>query len=160
MSNKKPNTPRRKRLNRPGRLLAAKAWLSIYKGKNLVRGYAKNFGTDLLCAISELRTLGFEASAEYEQGIKRSMADRAKLKQQKKEAAEREEALADDWQDENFSFIAGYTGGGAPYCISRDSESFFDEQENEIDNSFLPLTDEEFFDLLFFECSEREPAGI
>jgi hypothetical protein len=42
--------PRRKRMRRPARLMAAVTWLAGYGG-NAVRGYARWFGVDLICAI-------------------------------------------------------------------------------------------------------------
>ena len=38
-----------------------------------MRGYARWFGVDLLCAIVELRMLGVAVEAEYEQQIRRTM---------------------------------------------------------------------------------------
>jgi hypothetical protein len=66
--------PRRKRMRRPARLQAAAKWRSSYGGKNIVRGYARWFGVDLLCAMTELRILGVAIDAEYEQQIRRTVA--------------------------------------------------------------------------------------
>ena len=46
---KKTSIPKRKRLKRKSRLLSAKSWIPRYTGKNIVKGYAKRFGADLLC---------------------------------------------------------------------------------------------------------------
>ena len=54
--------PRRKRMKCEKRLKAAKAWIPQYEGKNLVKGYRKHFGVDILCAIKELQMLGIEFS--------------------------------------------------------------------------------------------------
>ncbi len=72
--------PRRKRLQRPARLQAAVKWRSGYGGKNIVRGYARWFGVDLLCAIVELRMLGIAVAAEYEQQIRHTIAARAEAR--------------------------------------------------------------------------------
>lgn len=40
--------PRRKRMRRPARLMAAVKWRAGYGGKNIVRGYARWFGVDLI----------------------------------------------------------------------------------------------------------------
>lgn len=69
--------PRRKRMRRPARLEAAVKWRSGYGGKNIVRGYARWFGVDLLCAMVELRVLGVAIDAEYEQQVRRTIAARA-----------------------------------------------------------------------------------
>jgi hypothetical protein len=126
MPNKKSDTPKRKRMNRSGRLQSAKGWICVYRGKNLVQGYAKHFGTNLLLAIFELRILGITVSTEYEEAIKRSMADRAKQKQSISKLAKEHEA-PNNWEDENFSFIAGYTSGGAPYGISKIEDAVSEE---------------------------------
>jgi hypothetical protein len=49
--------PRCKRMRRPARLQVAVKWRSGYGGKDIVRGYARWFGVDLVCAIVELRML-------------------------------------------------------------------------------------------------------
>jgi hypothetical protein len=70
--------PRRKRMRRPARLLAAMKWRAGYGGKNLVRGYARWFGVDLICAIAELRMLGMAVDPEYEAQLRLTIAARAK----------------------------------------------------------------------------------
>lgn len=69
--------PRRKRMRRPARLIAAVKWRSGYGGKNLVRGYARWFGVDPICAITELRMLGVAVDPEYEAQLRRTIAPRA-----------------------------------------------------------------------------------
>ena len=56
-------------MTRRSRLQAARHWIPIYKGKNLVRGYAKWFGVDLWCAVLELRMLGVEVDPAYSDEI-------------------------------------------------------------------------------------------
>lgn len=72
--------PRRKRMRRPARLEAAVKWRAGYGGKNIVRGYARWFGVDLLCAMTELRILGVAVEAEYEQQIRRTVTARAEAR--------------------------------------------------------------------------------
>ena len=69
--------PRRKRMRRPARLEAGLQWKTEYDGKNLVRGYVRWFGVDLLCAVFELRMLGVEVDAAYEQQLRRTIMARA-----------------------------------------------------------------------------------
>ncbi len=114
---KKSNTPKWKALKQPQRLLTAKDWIGKYQGKNLVRGYAKHFATDLLCAVKELRMLGVTVAPGYEEAVKRAISDRAEQKRKKKEARKISDDN-DDLQDETFAFIAGYTEGGAPYGVT------------------------------------------
>ncbi len=87
---KRPNLgPRRKRMRRPARLQAAAKWRSGYGGKNIVRGYARWFGVDLVCAIAELRMLGVTIEPEYEQQVRRAVAacaeERATKRAEKRE---------------------------------------------------------------------------
>jgi hypothetical protein len=65
MSKKKPLPPRFKRMNKQGRLDSARAWLTKYGGKNVLRGYCKHFAVDWLCAASELQMLGFQIDPNY-----------------------------------------------------------------------------------------------
>ncbi len=69
--------PRRKRMRRPARLEAGLKWKTGYDGKNLVRAYARWFGVDLLCAVFELRMLGVDVDAAYEQQLRRTITARA-----------------------------------------------------------------------------------
>jgi hypothetical protein len=101
------------------RLRRGKVWLATYEGKNLIRGYAGKYRVDLLTAISELRMLGVEIKAEYEQAVRQSIAQQIEQKRKKKEqefAVDEFDSIS-EYQDWDFAFIAGYTSGGAPYGI-------------------------------------------
>ncbi len=67
-------------MQRPARLQAAAAWRAGYDGKNIVRGYARWFGVDLLCAIIELRLLGVAVDESYEQEVRGTIAAWAALR--------------------------------------------------------------------------------
>lgn len=62
-------------MTRNARIASAKTsnWVQRYPGKNLVRGYCKTFGVDLLCAIRELRILKVPISLEYEIQVRRTI---------------------------------------------------------------------------------------
>jgi len=109
-----------KTLNRTKRLKLAPQWFSAYIGRNPVRGYARHFSVDLICAITEMRMLGYPVTEEYELTIKRSIADRSLQQKKKREAKFAAANPPDDFSDGEFSFIAGYTSGGAPYGIRRE----------------------------------------
>src|SRR5882672_1090742 len=81
--------PRRKRMRRPVRLMAAVKWRAGYGGKNIVRGYARWFGIDLVCAITELRMLGVAVDPEYEAQLRLMIVARTKWR-----ARQRAEELA------------------------------------------------------------------
>ncbi len=112
-------SPKRKRLKREARIQSAKNWISSYEGKNIVRGYAKWYGVDLLCAIIELRMLGAHVDENYEANVRRSIKNRAKQRKQRRLA--RKEVESDDPHpdsDETFAYIAGYTSWGFPYGVT------------------------------------------
>ena len=52
-------------MQRPSRLQAAKHWIPTYVGENIIKGYKKWFGVDLVCAINELRLLGVKLDEQY-----------------------------------------------------------------------------------------------
>lgn len=94
--------PRRKRMRRPARLQVAVKWRSGYGGKNIVRGYARWFGVDLLCAMVELRMLGVAIDGEYEQQIRRTIAARAEARARWRAAklAAKTNPPAIEWSDD------------------------------------------------------------
>lgn len=110
---RRPRGPRRKRLSRPARLAAARAWLPTYGGRRIARGYARWFGVDLLCAVQELRLLGVSVSAAYEAELRRSLEER-RLARQRRTVA-RTDGLArqaDDWLVDEW--LVDERGPGAP----------------------------------------------
>ncbi|MEW9674259.1 hypothetical protein [Ammoniphilus sp. 3BR4] len=115
---KKPNTPRRKRYNQQARLQNAKNWISKYGGKNIVRGYSKWFGVDLLCAIKELELLGHHIDEHYKQQVKLSLEARQEHRRRQKEKKGNERDMEWLCGDETFYFIAGYTSNGVPFGIT------------------------------------------
>ena len=114
---KKALPPRTKRMKRPARLQSAPHWIPKYPGKNLVRGYARRYGVDLLCAAGELRMLGVEVDPAYVARLEATVAAKAKATPKRKEearAADELESWGEDC-DDTFAYIAGYTSGGVPY---------------------------------------------
>lgn len=104
-------------MKREGRLQSAKAWIPTFTGKNIMRGYRTRYGVDCLCAIRELELLGIKFDADYVATIKQSVEGASRAKARKKaEAEENFKASLFEW-DDNFSFIAGHTEGGAPYGV-------------------------------------------
>lgn len=119
---RKSSCPRRKKMTQKQRLDFARAtfWLEKYSGKSPVQDYRKWFGVDMLCAISELKLLGFKVDPDYEAQIRKSVTQVALLRKAKKlaKSAAEEECFLSEWESE-FTFIAGYTSGGAPYGLLR-----------------------------------------
>lgn len=119
---KRPSGSRFKRMKQSGRLQSAKSWLPTYEGKNIVQGYRKKYGVDSLCAIRELEMLGIVHNSEYIKAVKQSVEGALLARKRKKLERQRaQENLIYGDSDENFSFIVGYTEGGAPYGVPWDS---------------------------------------
>jgi len=113
--------PRRLRMTRAGRLQSARAtnWVANYQGKQIVRGYRRWFGVDLLCAIDELWLLGVKVDREYESQVRRTLDCRAASRRQKKLSRAAVEPLESTREcDGTFAYIAGYTSGGMPFGIT------------------------------------------
>jgi hypothetical protein len=105
----------KKEKNRVQRLQSAKQWLLKYEGKNIVKGYRKHFGVDIMCAIAEIQMLDYEITPEYSESVKRNI-EAEQIKQKLKKAAQKEDDVL--CCDSTFYYIAGYTSGGAPYGIT------------------------------------------
>ena len=137
----KSKCPRHKRMNRIGRLQAAKHWLPKYEGKNILRGYSKHFGVTKICAVIELRMLGYEISEEYLEKLKADELQKQRLAEKRKQ--EKEYNLYDSIQqysDDRFFFIAGYTSNGAPYGLTYDELGReLDDFNNQIYSEELPF---------------------
>ncbi|AGF57836.1 hypothetical protein B0P06_003855 [Clostridium saccharoperbutylacetonicum] len=80
--------PRHKRIKRESRLLLAKAWVTEYAGKNLIKGYSKHFAVDKLCAVKELTLLGYKIEEEYVTQLKQSLEAQKKLIEKRKKLRE------------------------------------------------------------------------
>ena len=118
-------------LKRASRLRSAKEWIKSYSGKNAVKGYAKKFAVDKLCAVKELRLIGVEISEEYEQQLRQSMKATRQQRLFFKEKREKElNAFCEFDSDENFAMILGCTSGGFPYGVTHEEKDHI-KSENE-----------------------------
>jgi len=104
-------------MKRAARLQSAKSWLATYRGKRLVRGYARWFGVDLLCAAKELELLGVDLSEEYLDALRRSVHGCRKRRKPSPPEDPSEDLLE---SDEHFVYIAGHTSGGLPFGVPWD----------------------------------------
>jgi hypothetical protein len=114
------------------RVASARKWLPTYNGTKVVRAYRKKFHVDIICAVRELQEIGYEFKPGYVENVLRSEAARIEQLKRKKE----EKRLAgeyNDWQDDNFYYIVGYTPGGAPYGVTWEQMGL-EPYENEIDD--------------------------
>lgn len=116
---KSNSTPRCKRFTKKQRLQAAQKFIDSYTGNNIVKGYKKHFAVDQICAFNELEILGVHIEKDYKEnvikGIQANAERKRKLKQEKLSQIEN-----DEFSNEEFQYIAGYTSGGFPYGIRWD----------------------------------------
>ncbi len=84
-----------------------------------MRGYAKWFGVDLLCAVKELSLLGVALDPACVTQQKATFASRRR-RQAKQSAIELQSSGYGIESDENFAFIAGRTAGGFAYGVTWD----------------------------------------
>jgi hypothetical protein len=137
-----------KRMKQSARLQSAKIWLTKYEGKKIISAYRKHYGVDSLCAALELRILGYDISDEHiEQYKKEEEAKHRKALLVKQKRIEKEQENNFGESNEWFSFIAGYTAGGAAYGVkweiygkgmlkSPESENKEEKDEEDFDLSF------------------------
>ena len=121
----------KKTLPRKQRLRSAKSWLVKYEGiredRKIVKGYRKKYGVDFLCAIKELEMLGVKLSDSYKEGILAHLEREKKNKEAKLEKQRQRINVINDYSNEDFAFIVGYTSGGAPYGLTRDQMDDIDD---------------------------------
>jgi hypothetical protein len=113
MTTKRAPHSKRKRAARDARLKTAREWVPSVKGKNPVKAYAKRFGVDLGCALRELQVLRVPLGPAYVERLSRRLQHLSD-RRRPKAVSDIPEGYGVDW-DDNFSFIAGFTSGGAPY---------------------------------------------
>lgn len=110
-------------MKRPGRLMSAKSWLPTYNGNHIVKGYCKRYGVDLPCALIELELLGIVLAPEYIKAVKQSIE--GEMQARKRRKIEKQEELEGVYgldYDDDFSYIVGFTSGGAPYGVPWESD--------------------------------------
>ncbi|WP_102348416.1 hypothetical protein [Bacillus sp. Marseille-P3661] len=105
MGKKKTNlAPKRKRMNRKGRLLSGKEWIKTYKGKNIVKSYAKWFGVNKICAMTELEMLGIQISEKTKMNIKQGETDKVRARQLRKKRSKEQILLENYFYDYSYDF--------------------------------------------------------
>jgi hypothetical protein len=120
-------SPRHKKHSSGLRAKTAKSWIEKYKGKNIVKGYSKHFGVDLLCAVKELEVIGIKIDSQYVEQLKIQ-----RLTSNKPRKNENELVITNPDSEDNFYYIIGYTSGGAPYGITREEMKKVLLEENNI----------------------------
>jgi len=113
---KKKKAPTRTQ-KKESRIARAKNWLPTYEGTKIVRAYRKKFKVDTVCAVRELQEIGHEFKPGYVDNLLKAEAARIEQLRRKKEEKQLAEEY-NEWQDDRFYYIAGYTSGGAPYGVT------------------------------------------
>ena len=131
MANKKKKAPARTQ-KKESRIARARNWLPTYEGTKIVRAYRDKFHVDTACAVRELQEIGYEFQPGYVDNLLKAEAIRIEQSKAKKEGKRLAEEH-NDWQDDRFYFIAGYTSGGAPYGVTWE-EMGLEPYENEFDD--------------------------
>jgi hypothetical protein len=106
-------------MNRQARLASARTWLPKFSGRNVVHGYARWFGVDLLCAVKELSLLGVAVDPAYIAQLKATFASRRTRRAESQISKQEFDGYGIEW-DENFAYIAGRTEAGFPYGVTWD----------------------------------------
>jgi len=130
----------------PIRKRKAKKWIQNYTGTDIVKDYREYFkGVDVACAVRELREIGYKFETDYEANVLKAEASRIASIHRKKEVKQQSEPYYNEFQDDNFYFIAGYTSGGAPYGVQwwemglEPWENIYDEDDDEATGFICPL---------------------
>ena len=86
--------------------------------KKMNKHYRERFHVDAVTAAKDLQELGVNYTQEQLDQIKQAEEQRLRQRRMEREAKERER-LAEMYEDcdDRFSFIAGYTDGGAPFGV-------------------------------------------
>ena len=136
---KHPIVPKRKE-----RMKQAKGWLKSFSSAgnetsaDIIKGYREKFRVDVATALRELQEIGYKFGDGYIERAQR--VEEIRIEQLRASKSEDDNDFFSDFQDDRFSFIAGYTSGGAPYGITwEESEEmelkpYSEELANELEN--------------------------
>jgi len=120
----------------PVRKKKAKGWVKTYTGADIVKDYREHFkGVDVACAVRELLEIGYKFEPDYEKNVLKNESARINQIHRKKESKQQTEPYYNEFQDDNFFFIAGHTSGGAPYGVTW-AEMELEPWENPFDDDF------------------------
>ena len=151
---KKKKAPTRTQ-KKESRIARARDWLPTYEGTKVVRAYRNKFHVDTVCAVRELQEIGYKFGPGYVDNLLKAEAVRIEQKRKKKEDGQCSGEY-NDWQNDRFYFIAGYTSGGAPYGITWE-EMGLEPWENEFDDH----NDEESVCYRYYESlKQREKDSV
>ena len=158
---KKKNKKKQPHIDKsPVRKRKAKSWIKTYMGTDIVKNYREHFkGVDVACAVRELQEIGYQFEPGYEKDVLRAEAARINKVHRQKEAKQRTEPYYNEFQDDNFFFIAGYTSGGAPYGVQWEEVNL--EPREALDGDFDEDGDEVLVEYRHYNfLSKREQDSV
>jgi len=88
-------------MNRQSRLRSAKdlGWVSNYEGKNIIKGFSKWFGVNLITSVVELRLLGVHIDGAREAQVRASAESRAESRRRSREDQTEQQSFNDLYAD-------------------------------------------------------------
>jgi len=112
-------------MKRAARLQSAVSWLKTFRGKNVLRGYCKQYGVDWRCAAIELKQLGVKLDPDYLKCREVAERELAAYRKRRCEARENEQSL-DEWPEYETPLNAYLAGDHAAMyvmeCEQREQE--------------------------------------
>ena len=104
--------------------------LVAFEGQNVVRGYARWFGVNHLCAVKELGMLGVTLDRLYVARLERTHQEQVRAsagaRVRKKAASEARGRVLEDDPDDGFAFVAGRTTAGYAYGLTWEQDEEFE----------------------------------
>lgn len=100
-------------------------WIACFdtSQENVIKRYRKKFSVDRTQAIKELTSLGVhltQKQIDYDKQYEKRKKEhfRRKRKQKKLRKHQKQSEELDEFQDDQFYYIAGYISGGVPYGVT------------------------------------------
>ncbi len=137
-------------MKREGRLQSARKWMEEYTGKNIVKGYAKWYGTSNLQAVAELKMLGIRIDENYIIQLKKAEEEKIKRNRIKKEKREIEELARQLELESEFDYDCEYKyeydfkGEFTEESAEGFREEFLEEFEGQFEEEFIEEFVKEF----------------
>lgn len=130
---------------RASRLQSARYWLPTYRGKDPVRGYARRYGVDRLCAALELQRIGAPVATERVEKL-RAEARRRSAQPRKRRARDQtvwDEGYGIDWCRRSLESAVLLLAREESVTIRAEGEFGLTWEEAESSPPFSESTDED-----------------
>ena len=145
----------------PVRKRKAKGWVKTYTGTDIIKDYREHFkGVDVACTVRELKEIGYQFEPSYEKNVLKAEEARINQIHREKEAKQQTELHYNEFQDDNFFFIAGYTSGGAPYGVTWEKMGLEPWEELDYDNISASVKNIPASPVLYSELDEEQKSEV